>query len=457
MDRRTTTSRVRVRFALLVPGLLVMAACSTHSPRPAAAPNTLNRIMSDAVEPNGAPTFGGNLFGVLEYQATRDTPLEAGRWRGQPDQFNRFSPRYADGEVLRVPQAGINAHGRLFGGVLDYRVALLTGDNTVLRNEDSYFQDQYVRLTDASVTVHAVPHARLRLGLFRQPLGDEAASPQQRYIWLSHVTQQMVQERYFRSDGSVNGSPNLDRGPVSAFRDIGVQLFDSFATGDWEHTYALMLGLGTGVDPTLNHTGIDRYLYWSSEWLFGDSGRQRDGAKLFAWGQFGERTLNAGPTQTPQEFDRSRSGVGLTLRKAGWSLAREWIKAKGMIYHGPDGGTIPGRISDDGTLVAGYNVLPESDADGWYLDVGYRVRPALDLRARYDVLDRGNEDPATAIRFQGLSLGAASQLSPAIQVTIGYQFRRYRAPRLAGDSPTNVLLDGVDNRFGVRFLYTLGL
>ena len=56
----------------------------------------------------------------------------------------------------------------------------------------------------------------------------------------------------------------------------------------------LMLGLGTGVDPTLNHTGIDRYLYWSSEWLFGDSGRQRDGAKFFAWGQFGERTLNVG-------------------------------------------------------------------------------------------------------------------------------------------------------------------
>jgi hypothetical protein len=152
-------------------------------------------------------------------------------------------------------------HGRLLEGTLDYSAAVLTGDNQILRNERGFFDSVYVRPTDASVTINAVPHARFRLGLFRQPLGDEAASPQQRYVWLSHVTQQMVQERYFRSDGSVNGDPNFDLGPVSGFRDIGIQLFDSFETGTWEHTYALMLGMGTGVDPSLNQTGIDKYVY----------------------------------------------------------------------------------------------------------------------------------------------------------------------------------------------------
>jgi hypothetical protein len=436
---------------------LSLAACSTSSPGPAAAPpRTLNWLMTDAVEPEGAPPISGNVSASLEYQATRDTPLLAGAWRGQPDQFNRFAPRYADGEVLRIPQAGAAVHGRLLDGALDYRAALLTGDNQILRNERGFFDSLYVRPTNASVTINAVPHARFRLGLFRQPLGDEAASPQQRYIWFSHVTQQMVQERYFRSDGSVNGDPNFDLGPVSGFRDIGIQLFDSFETGTWEHTYALMLGMGTGVDPSLNQTGIDKYVYWSSEKIFGQTGRWRDGLKFYASGQFSERTLRAGPSQTEQDFDRQRAGIGATLRTGPWSLTGEWIVARGMIYHGPDGGTIPGRLSNNGALVAGYNVLPDSKADGWYVDVGYRVLEPLELRLRYDVLNRGTDDPNTEVRFQGLTLGGSYQLTPSAQLLFGYQFRRYDAPRLDSSSTTNTLLDGVDNRFGVRFIYQFG-
>lgn len=411
-----------------------------------------NWLMLDATEPANAPVLAASAFASIEYQASRDTRLLAGGWSGQPDQFNRFAPRYADGSVFQIPGAGVGVHGRLRSGALTYRAALLGGENPTVQNDGGF-----VQLTDASVAWHSLPHARVRLGLFRQPLGDEAISPQQRYLYPSHVTQQMVQERYFRSDGSVNGSANLDLGPVSSFRDIGVQVFDAFRAQEWEHTYAVMLGRGTGVDPSMNRTGGERYVYWSSEWILSGEGPQRNGIKLYAWDQRGQRRLLAGAAQLPETFDRQRGGVGASLRSAGWSLAGEWISARGLVYHGPDGGAIPGSLSNNGALVAGYNVLPKSKARGWYGDVGYRVLPPLELQLRYDVLNRGSDSASTEIRFEALTLGGAWAVAPATRLLFGYQFRRYQAPRLDGASATNLLLEGVDDRIGVRLIQQFSL
>ncbi|MCQ2036327.1 hypothetical protein [Stutzerimonas kunmingensis] len=411
-----------------------------------------NWLMLDASEPEDAPAFRGSMAISIEYQASNDTPLLAGAWKGQPDQFNRFAPRFVDGEVLQIPIAVAGAHGRLLDGALTYRVAGVAGDNAIVRDLNGYYGD-VVHPLDASVTWNRIPHARLRVGLLRQPLGDEALAPEQRHVNLSHVTQQIVQERYFASDGSVNGDPNFDLGPVSAFRDIGAQVFDVFNMGPWEHTYALMLGNGTGVEPSLNHTGIEKYLYWSSERIFGGMGPKRDGLKLYAWSQSGERSLKVGPSQVNKEFERRRAGLGATLRTGPWSLAGEWIEARGMIYHGPDGGAIPGSISNDGVLMAGYNVLPESKANGGYVDLGYRVQEALEVRLRYDILHRGTDSANTEIQFQGVTIGGSYAFTRSDRIVIDYQFRRYEAPRLDAGSPTNVLLDGVDDRVGIRYYH----
>jgi len=59
-------------------------------------------------------------------------------------------------------------------------------------------------------------------------------------------------------------------GPLSGWRDTGIQVFDAFNTGPWEHTYALMLGTGTGLE-IYNGSGSGRpdwHLYWSSELIF---------------------------------------------------------------------------------------------------------------------------------------------------------------------------------------------
>ena len=416
----------------------------------------VNWLIIEATEPAEAPRFGAYAAISLEYQATQDTPLLAGAWSGQADQFNRFAPNYASGHVLRIPAAVAGVRGQQGDGLLNYRLAAVAGDNAIVRGQDGYY-GHFARPLDASLTLSPAPFARLRAGLFRQPLGDDAMTPQPRYINLSHVTQQMVQERYFLSDGSVNGSPNLDLGPVSAFRDFGLQVFGAFAAAQWEHSYAVMAGMGTGVDPSLNHVGIDKYVYWSSERIFEGKGALREGLKLYAWGQAGERHLDEGATQAQQTFARRRGGLGASLRTGPWSVAAEWIHASGMIYNGPDGGTLPGNISNNGELLAGYNVLPTSAAHGGYLDAGYRVHTALDLRLRYDVLNRGTDSPNTDIRFQALTAGFSVVLAAQTLLVVDYQFRRYNAPRLSASSPTNMLLGGVDDRFGIRLSHGFSL
>jgi hypothetical protein len=277
------------------------------------------------------------------------------------------------------------------------------------------------------------------------------AAPQ-RYVNLSHVTQQIVLERQFKSDGSVDGDPNLDQGPASAYRDVGAEVLGTVTSSGWEHSYAVMLGRGSGVTLARQAVGVETYAYWSSERPGPGQGVQRDGLKFYGWMQSGQRHLEAGPTQSRQTFARRRIGLGATLRSGAWSLGAEAIEARGMIYHGPDGGTIPGRVSNDGRRTAGYNVLPESRARGAYVDAGWRVAPALALRLRFDRLDRGTDNASTEIRFQGLTLGASWTLATRTQLIVDYQFRRYSAPRLAADNPTNRLLAGVDDRLGVVLL-----
>jgi hypothetical protein len=101
-------------------------------------------LMLDATEPVKAPPVAGSLSFSLQYQASNDTPLLAGPWRGQPDQFNRFAPRYANGRVLQVPNAAIGIHGRLWeGAVAPFEVKLrydVLNRGTDDRNTDIRFQ-----------------------------------------------------------------------------------------------------------------------------------------------------------------------------------------------------------------------------------------------------------------------------------------------------------------------------
>ncbi len=109
------------------------------------------------------------------------------------------------------------------------------------------------QLTDASVTLNYIPGARVRAGLFKTPGSEEGlqAAFVANYINFSNATDRLLLERDFEYE-----SGNTERdGPVGAFRDTGVQVFDTFNLGGWDTSYAVMIGNGSGLAVT-NNNGI---------------------------------------------------------------------------------------------------------------------------------------------------------------------------------------------------------
>lgn len=437
MIRRTCVHRLRnaaVLITTLLPTAPVLAA---------------NWLMLQGTEPADAPAFKPFGFVGIEFQHTDGSNLPAGPWRGQPLALNQIPPNLEDSSELQFSYVRLGMRGRLFDGKLNYWVSPLAGDNGISRNGTPN-----VKLTDASATLNVIPYVRIRFGQFKFPGSEEGLQPAilRDYVNLSNVGNQIVNERYFNSDGMpVDDANDLD-GPVSGFRDMGVQLFDSFKIGSWEHTYAAMAGTGSGL-ALYRDSGSERpdwYLYWSSELIFGGKGPYRDGLKLTGWLQDGEREIRTGKEQIKETYDRERYGLGATLRHGAWRAAAEWIKADGMIFNGTDAVAVPGSINNNGMTTASFNMLPDNEADGWYLDAGYTLFDKWELRARYDRLNRGTDSAETERRFETLTLGTTYRFNKHLRVLADYQFRTVEAPRLSGSAMPNQILDEVDDVFSVR-------
>jgi hypothetical protein len=316
-----------------------------------------------------------------------------------------------------------------------------------------------VKLTDASVTFNYIPGARIRVGQFKYPGSEEGLQAIHvfNYVNFTNITNQQLLERFFDEDGSRPATTedliNEPNGPIGAFRDIGIQVFDTFTMDQWEHSYAVMVCNGNGIARSDNDGNKDWYLYWSSERVFGGKGPRRQGWKLFAWYQDGKRTLQyANGNATEQEFDRTRWGLGTTYLKGKWRAAAEYIKADGMIFNGTDGAAVPGSLNNAGTAYASWNLLPEDEADGWYLDVGYKVLPQLELDLRYDIEHRGTNTDKNQRDLETWTLGAQWFFNKKARVIANYEFRDIEAPGLASSAVPNQILDGVDDRFSIQLL-----
>jgi hypothetical protein len=413
--------------------------------------------MLQGTEPAQAPAL--RAFGLIgiDYQRTSDSPLAAGPWKGRPSVLNQIGPELEDAKELQVSLLRLGVRGRLAEGRVNYWVSPLAGSNAISKNGTPN-----VKFTDVSATLNLIPHARIRVGQFKQPGSEEGLQPARlrNYVNPTNVGSQIVNERFLDSDGAPTDDANEPDVPVSGFRDTGVQVFDAFNTSQWEHTYAIMAGTGSGL-AIYNGSGSGRpdwYLHWSSELVFGGKGPSRQGLKLSGWYQDGEREIRAGPAQTKETFDRTRYGFAATLRRGPWRAAGEWIKADGMIFNGTDGAAVPGAISTNPVpppppgSTASFNVLPDEEADGWYLDVGYKLFEQFELNARYDRLNRGTREALNERRFETLTLGATYRFNKHYRLLANYQFRDVEAPRLPSSAVTNQILDDVDDLFSVRFL-----
>ncbi len=411
-----------------------------------------NWLAIQGTEPAGA-SERANVWGFIqpEYQYTEGTDLKAGPWAGKSAQFNVIGPDLDSNSTFNIHRARLGVRGTGFplDSKVNYFLLVEAGNNGITSENGS------VMATDASVTLNYIEGARFRVGQFKYPGSEEGlmAIHVFDYINFTNVTNMIMLERFFDSDGSVASvGANNPNGSVGAFRDIGVQVFDWFNTGNWEHSYAAMIGNGNGIDRGDDNSDKDLYLYWASERVYGGEGPRRQGLKLYAWHQQGKRTIATGPTQTVGDYDRTRWGLGTTFRKAKYRAGAEYIKADGMIFNGSDGGAVPGTLNNAGTAVSSWNILPNDEADGWYVDAGYKLLPDLELDLRYDWLNRATDTAADERRFTAWTAGAQYTLNKKTRLIFNYEFRAAEAPELSGSAVPNQILDGMDDRASVQLL-----
>ena len=390
------------------------------------------------------------LWGFIQadYNHTKGTDLQAGPFKGQEAAFNRIAPGSST-DTFNVRRARLGVRGQFDYNKINYFLLSEFGNNGIT-------QEGGAQLTDASVTLNHIPGMHVRLGQFKTPGGEEAMKAIHTFDWnnFTNATDQLLLERFTDEDGSRGLVANGLNGPVGAFRDIGIQAFNTFKKGDREFTYAAMLGNGNGINRTDNDDNKDFHLLLSTEKVFGGRGPRREGFKTYAWYNQGKRTLDfANGVAGKQEFDRKRYGVGTTYRKGKIRAAAEYIKADGMIFNGTTGGGIPGAVNAGGA-VAPISYLTDNKADGYHIDLGYKVTPKVELGVRYDVLNRGTDSatPALEREFKTVSLGAQYSFNPRTRLIANYEFRDAKAPNLPAAAPPNQILDGMDDRISLQIL-----
>jgi phosphate-selective porin len=438
-------------------------------------------------EPAGAAARA-KIWGFIQPQYTDmdGTKLKAGPWAGQNAIFNVVRP---DNDTessfhLRRARLGVRGTGFPLDSNVNYFLLAEFGNNGITTSGGGS-----VKVTDASVTLnHLKDYTRLRLGQFKTPGSEDGlqAIHVHNYNNFSLAADQLLLERFRDTDGeancivpgsAANPAPTLTdqawflacsggnglNGSVGAYRDIGLQLFNTFKIADgpgaypWEVSYAFMVGNGNGIARGDNDDNRETYYYLSAGQVFGGKGARRQDWKVYAWLQDGKRTIldttnsAPGPFSVPdpttfavKEFDRERWGVGGTYRKGKYRLYGEYIVADGMILNASDGGAVGGAVSNNGQAVSTFNTLTDNEAKGWYLDAGYKVLPNLELDVRYDELERGTEGAANIQRdFERWTIGAQYFFNKKSRFTLNYEFRDTEAP--GGNANQKSIVSGTDD------------
>jgi hypothetical protein len=449
-------------------------------------------LMLQGTEPEGAAERA-KIWGFVQPQYTDmdGTKVKDGPWKDSDAIFNVVRPDNdsESGFQLRRARLGVRGTGFPIDSNVNYFLLAEFGNNGVTANADGA-----VVLTDASVTLnHLKDYTRVRFGQFKTPGSEDGlqAIHVHNYNNFSIVADQLLLERFRDWDGVGNclvpqagatleeqawflacSGGNGANGPVGAYRDIGVQLFNTFSikdglgTSPWEVSYAFMVGNGNGISRGDNDDNREFYYYLSAGQVFGGQGPRREDWKVYAWYQDGKRTLletsNTGTTPfsppdltafQEKEFDRTRYGIGGTFRKDRYRLYGEYIWADGMINNGTDGGAVPGSVGQNppGTAfaVSTFNTLTDDKAEGWYLDFGYKVLPNLELDVRYDSLERGTEGSSQR-DFETWTLGAQYFFNKKSRFTLNYEFRDLEAPD--GNAVQKNVVSGVDDQLTAQVL-----
>ena len=417
-----------------------------------------NWLMLQGTERSSA-SGRAKVWGFLQptYTSMKGSEVAAGGWNGETAQFNVQAPHLSTnkGFDIRRARVGVRGQGFPLDPKVNYFFLAEFGSNGITWPNGG---DGQARLDHASVTLNHIPGARIRAGLFKVPMSEEMLQAIHvfDYINFTNFGFQQLLERFLTNDGSGapgTGGVNAPNGPIGAVRDQGIQVFDTFKTGGWNTSYALMMGNGNGINRADNNDQLDKYFYVSTEKVYAGKGPRVQSLKLFAWSLTGKRDITTNATGTVERFDRKRSGIGATFRKGPYRAAAEIRRADGMIFAGTDGGAKAGSIGVAGGAtgqVAGFNMLTDDKADDFYVHFGYAINHNLELDIRHDVMNRGTETDAGERKFTTTTLGAQWFFNLKNRLAINYEIRSAEAPNLLSTDNANKILDDMDNRLSLQ-------
>lgn len=419
-----------------------------------------NWVMLQGTEAPGT-TDRAYLWGFIQadYQVDTSDPNATGGF--VPPKL--LGPNLNTQKAFNVSRARIGVRGvpLPLDSQINYFLLVEFGNNGITAN-----QGGSAKLTDASITLNHVPGARVRTGLFKYPGAEEGLQAIHvfDYINFTEVTNQLMLERFPNRVWTANVPPcdpettstcNLnafDR-PVGAFRDVGVQLFDAFRSGSWEHTYAVMVGNGNGLNFSDVDSKKDLYLYLSTERVFGGEGPFREGLKLFGWSQTGKRQFDGNNDGRFETYDRDRSGFGAKYMRKPWRATAEYMKGDGMIWNGPDKPSW--ALTASQTNPNGADNGLKAKANGWYVEGGWYIpNTKWELDLRYDVYHR-LDDSLFQLDWKAWTFGTQYHLNRKVRLTLNYTARDVEAPNFgpAGTPPAanpNNNLEGIKDRYGIQ-------
>ncbi len=292
-----------------------------------------------------------------------------------------------------------------------------------------------VIVLDASLTWQAAPGLRLRFGQFRLPTMDEAIEGIHvagDFISYSNVAAQLLQENRFGWDEAA--SSNFRIGGSSGFRDVGVQAFDYFESGDFSYGYAVMLSNGRfGALDDDDAKDITARVQVARVFEGGHWNVHREEAMVFAWNTVGTRDYR------DETRVRNRQGVGAHVNRHGFRFRGEYVTGRGMIPIGQVPPVTEGAVG----------LAPEGKARGWYLQGSWEPLPHWEANLRYDLYDREYDEPRARRIFRTWTFGGQYKISPRARLMVNYEMRALSAPGAGGDAAR--IADAMADRIGVQF------
>ena len=428
-----------------------------------------NWLMLQGTEPEGQ-SKRIHLWGFVQVQYQKDnSDPNAGGGYIPP---KLIGPNLQEQDQFNINRARIGLRGTGFplDGKVNYFLLAEFGNNGITAPGD-----RNVRLTDASITLNHIPGARVRAGLFKYPGSEEGLQAIHvfDYINFTTATNQLLLERFPNDNGTFESQSNnapiglpsstgigAFTSSVGAFRDTGVQVFDTFKVDDWEHSYAVMIGNGNGLNYGNADGFYDTYLYWSSELVFGGKGGRRQGLKMFAWNQDGKRLLDStnDTTYNPTTHDRKRSGLGVKYLQRPFRVSAEYMTGEGMIFVGQDKSTF------DINPAAPVGNGADGEADGYYLEGGWYIpNTKWEIDLRYDVYNRLTNDTTFPggpnvgknfeFKFETVTIGAQYHINKKTRINMEVSTRDFEAVDFSEGAGPNANLDGVNERYAVQLTH----